>query len=108
MIYRTSTKMCRYRCCTQGEGWGEGLLLFPSPHLAWSPMSAKPPSDLTHKIKASARIAIVAARFNSHIVEQLLAGCLDQFKTLGVPRSRIDVHHVSGAFELPLAAKLLG
>jgi 6,7-dimethyl-8-ribityllumazine synthase len=52
-------------------------------------------------------VAIVAARFNGEIVGELLAGCLKQLKTLGMGEDRIDVHHVPGAFELPLAAKWL-
>jgi 6,7-dimethyl-8-ribityllumazine synthase len=52
-------------------------------------------------------VAVVAARFNAPIVEELLAGCLRRLKELGVSEDRLEVHHVPGAFELPLAAKML-
>jgi 6,7-dimethyl-8-ribityllumazine synthase len=65
------------------------------------------PASTTHRIPSDARVAIVAARFNGAIVDEMLAGCLKQLKILGLAGDRIDVHHVPGAFELPLAAKLL-
>jgi 6,7-dimethyl-8-ribityllumazine synthase len=37
----------------------------------------------------------------------LLAGCVRRIKELGLDESRVVVHRVPGAFELPLAAKLL-
>ena len=51
------------------------------------------------------KFAIVVARFNSGITEKLLASArraLEQAKAAGA-----EVFHVPGAFELPLAAKLL-
>jgi 6,7-dimethyl-8-ribityllumazine synthase len=54
---------------------------------------------------AEFRIAIVAARFNDHLVSQLLAGALAAYQAHGGNPSRVDVHRVPGAFELPLAAK---
>jgi 6,7-dimethyl-8-ribityllumazine synthase len=54
-----------------------------------------------------AKIGIVAARFNAHIVDELLAGCLHRLAELNVVETNIQVHHVPGAFELPLAAKLM-
>jgi 6,7-dimethyl-8-ribityllumazine synthase len=70
-------------------------------------MSSNIPAAAAVRIPGDARIAIVAARFNGAIVDALLNGCLKQFKALGVEEDRIEVHHVPGAFELPLAAKLL-
>jgi 6,7-dimethyl-8-ribityllumazine synthase len=70
-------------------------------------MSTKPPRPKKQAIAAKARVAIVASRFNESIVEKLLSGCLERFAELGLPRARLDVHHVPGAFELPLTAKLL-
>jgi 6,7-dimethyl-8-ribityllumazine synthase len=70
-------------------------------------MSSNIPAPTSLRIPGDARVAIVAARFNGEIVGELLAGCLKQLKSLGVDEDRIDVHHVPGAFELPLAAKLL-
>lgn len=59
------------------------------------------------QIGPDVRISIVAARFNAEIVDELLAGCLARLRELGVDESHIDVRHVPGAFELPLAAKVM-
>ncbi|MFP5345046.1 MAG: 6,7-dimethyl-8-ribityllumazine synthase, partial [Gammaproteobacteria bacterium] len=53
------------------------------------------------------RLAIIAARFNADIVEGLLNGALDALQRHGVTRRQIRVVRVPGAFEIPLAAKLL-
>jgi 6,7-dimethyl-8-ribityllumazine synthase len=54
------------------------------------------------------RFAIVAAKFNSEIVDALLKGALDGFSRHGVLADRIDVVRVPGAFEIPLIAQTLG
>ena len=51
------------------------------------------------------RFAIVVARFNSAITDKLLAGACDALKKTGAQHH--DVFRVPGAFELPLAAKML-
>jgi 6,7-dimethyl-8-ribityllumazine synthase len=53
------------------------------------------------------RFAIVAAKFNSEIVDALLAGALEGFSRHGVAADRIDVVRVPGAFEIPLVAHTL-
>jgi 6,7-dimethyl-8-ribityllumazine synthase len=53
------------------------------------------------------RFAIVAARFNRFIVEQLLQGALDAFKRHGIVDEAVDVAWVPGSFEIPLIAKRL-
>ena len=53
------------------------------------------------------RIAIVAGRFNSFIVDHLLAGAVDTLVRHGVEAKTIDVVHTPGAFEIPLAAQSL-
>ncbi|MFM2046748.1 MAG: hypothetical protein RL383_825 [Actinomycetota bacterium] len=53
------------------------------------------------------RMAIVAARFNDHIVTQLRDGAHAGFAACGVAAGDIEEHWVPGAFELPLAAKAL-
>jgi 6,7-dimethyl-8-ribityllumazine synthase len=70
-------------------------------------MSANIPASGLHGIPPEAHIAIVAARFNGEIVAQLLAACVARLKALGLGEERIIVRYVPGAFELPLAAKLL-
>jgi 6,7-dimethyl-8-ribityllumazine synthase len=71
-------------------------------------MSRNSPARRSFKLPRGSRIAIVAARFNSDIVDELLAGCVRRLGQLGVDRARLQVHHVPGAFELPLAARWLG
>ena len=75
-------------------------------YLLWK-MSKNVPAFVPSDVPNDARIAIVAARFNAEIVDELLAGCQRRLKGLGVDESRVRVHRVPGAFELPVAAKLL-
>jgi 6,7-dimethyl-8-ribityllumazine synthase len=70
-------------------------------------MSVKFPGFQPADLPETARVAIVAARFNSDIVDELLSGCLRRFDELTIDGSRVDIHRVPGAFELPVAAKLL-
>jgi 6,7-dimethyl-8-ribityllumazine synthase len=53
------------------------------------------------------RFAIVAARFNSFVVEPLVAGGLEALRRHGVGDDRITLVRVPGAFEIPLSAKKL-
>ena len=54
-----------------------------------------------------AKFAIVAARFNSDIVNNLLKATLSTLEEKGVRGENIDTIFVPGAYELPLAAKRL-
>ena len=51
------------------------------------------------------KIAIVIGRFNSFVVEPLLAGAVDTLTRHGVAQSDITVAHAPGAWELPLVAQ---
>ena len=53
------------------------------------------------------RIGIVSARFNDHIVTALRDGALRGLERCGVADNDIVEHWVPGAFEAPLAAKVL-
>jgi 6,7-dimethyl-8-ribityllumazine synthase len=54
----------------------------------------------------NAKVAIVVSRFNSFLVESLLAGAIDTLKRFGqVADENITVVRVPGAVELPLAAR---
>jgi 6,7-dimethyl-8-ribityllumazine synthase len=53
------------------------------------------------------RFAIVVSRFNSFITDRLLASALDALERAGAGSEDVDVAHVPGSFELPLAAKKL-
>jgi 6,7-dimethyl-8-ribityllumazine synthase len=55
----------------------------------------------------SGRFALIAARFNSAIVDQLLAGALEGLKRHSVPDDAIDIVRVPGSFEIPLIAQRL-
>lgn len=54
---------------------------------------------------AGGRYALVAARFNSEIVDSLLAAAIDALKQHGIREADIEVFRVPGAWELPLAAQ---
>jgi 6,7-dimethyl-8-ribityllumazine synthase len=70
-------------------------------------MSTKFPGFQPADLPESARIAIVAARFNSEVTDELLNGCMRRLGELGIDGSRVEIHRVPGAFELPVAAKML-
>jgi 6,7-dimethyl-8-ribityllumazine synthase len=70
-------------------------------------MSTQPPPFKATDIPGDARIAIAAARFNQEIVDALLAGCVKRLEDHGISADRVIIQRVPGAFELPLAAKLL-
>jgi 6,7-dimethyl-8-ribityllumazine synthase len=54
--------------------------------------------------KARGKFAIVAARFNSEIVDKLLAGTLKALKRHGILEKAIDIVRVPGCLELPIVA----
>jgi 6,7-dimethyl-8-ribityllumazine synthase len=51
------------------------------------------------------RFGIVVSRFNSFITERLRAGALDALRRAGAGDDQIEVVHVPGSFEIPIAAK---
>ena len=53
------------------------------------------------------RFELVAARFNSFIVQSLINGAVDALCRHGVPETSIDLIWTPGSFELPLAAQRL-
>ena len=69
-------------------------------------MSRKPPKAASRKVHGQPNIAVIAARFNQEIVDELLRRCVDRLRELGVKSAKITIHRVPGAFELPVAAKL--
>lgn len=60
--------------------------------------------DLTAR---SARVGIAIARFNEFIGTRLLDGAMDILTRHGVDTANIEVVKVPGAFELPLAVKIM-
>jgi 6,7-dimethyl-8-ribityllumazine synthase len=71
-------------------------------------MSKHAPEVHARDLPEKARVAIVAARFNAHIVDELLVGCEERLAEIGFATENVEVHRVPGAFELPVAAKMLG
>ena len=53
------------------------------------------------------RFAVVVSRFNSFITDRLLSAAVDALVRAGASPKAVDVVHVPGSFELPLAAKQL-
>ena len=51
------------------------------------------------------RIAIVVARFNDLITTRLLDGALDALRRHGGDERLVEIAHVPGAWEIPLAAQ---
>ena len=56
---------------------------------------------------AGLRVAVIAARYNAQLVEQLIAGARTAWQTAGGADDALRVERVPGAFELPLAAQVL-
>lgn len=56
---------------------------------------------------AGLRFGIIVSRFNSFITDRLLAAATDALERGGAESKDVDVVHVPGSFELPLAAKKL-
>ena len=51
------------------------------------------------------RFAIVAARFNTQVVDRLLSAAVETLTGAGTKPDNIDVIRVPGAFEIPLAVR---
>ncbi|MFZ5620010.1 MAG: 6,7-dimethyl-8-ribityllumazine synthase [Pseudomonadota bacterium] len=54
-----------------------------------------------------ARFVLLVARFNSFVVESLVAGAVDCLKRHGAQEQDLHIVRVPGAFEMPLVAKRL-
>ena len=53
------------------------------------------------------KVALVASRFNSFLVEQLVKGAVDAFVRHGGDEKNLTLVRVPGAYELPVVAKTL-
>jgi 6,7-dimethyl-8-ribityllumazine synthase len=51
------------------------------------------------------RVAIVVSRFNDFVTERLLDGARAALTDLGIGAADVEVLHVPGAFEIPMAAQ---
>jgi len=55
------------------------------------------------QVKESAKVAIIASRFNHIITDRLVEGAKDAFKRNGGKEENLELILVPGAFELPMA-----
>lgn len=55
---------------------------------------------------AKVRIAVIATRWNTEIVNALVTGARRQLSAWGVSDKRVELLHAPGAYELPLACVL--
>lgn len=53
------------------------------------------------------RYGVVVSRFNEFVTSKLLSGAVETLREQGVAKEDIEVVHVPGAFEIPLAAQKL-
>ena len=51
------------------------------------------------------RVGIVVSKWNESVTAGLLEGTLEVLQAAGVPENQFFIHHVPGAFELPLACQ---
>ncbi|WP_346799074.1 6,7-dimethyl-8-ribityllumazine synthase [Halomonas sp. Bachu 37] len=56
-------------------------------------------------VDVDGRYVIVVGRFNHHVVDSLVEGAVDSLVRHGVDSEHIDIVHVPGAWEIPLAVK---
>ena len=71
-------------------------------------MSENSPHQLSRellRVDAEAEFALVASRFNAHIVDPMLERAQAALREHGVDERRIFVHRVPGVYELPVACR---
>lgn len=67
-------------------------------------MSLKGPTPQQHE-GAGLRVAIIHARWNSTVIEPLVAGAKEKLLASGVKESNIVVQSCPGSWELPIATQ---
>jgi 6,7-dimethyl-8-ribityllumazine synthase len=67
-------------------------------------VAGAPPQSRSERARGLS-VALLCARFNEFIVNELLEGALDGWKRHGGEEERATIARVPGAFELPLAAR---
>src|ERR1700722_1290977 len=66
------------------------------------------PGQIRGELNAAGfHFGIVVSEFNSFITHRLLSGALEGLQRAGAQEKQIEVLHVPGSFELPIAAKKL-
>ncbi len=61
-------------------------------------------SELNGRLRPVGSVAILVTRYNEAVTARLLDGALACCDAAGIPRERVDIVWVAGAFELPVAA----
>ncbi|MEO9175976.1 MAG: 6,7-dimethyl-8-ribityllumazine synthase [Gaiellales bacterium] len=56
-------------------------------------------------LPGDARVAVVASRYHSEVIQKLLEGALEAVEQAGIDASRVDILPAAGAFELGLLAR---
>jgi len=64
-------------------------------------------TDEEKQALAGTEFAVCVGRFYEDLAERLLAGANEGFEIAGVPSDKVEQVSVPGAYELPMAAKLL-
>lgn len=70
-------------------------------------MSSDVPAPIAADLPDDVKVAVVAARYNAAITDELLTGCVRRLGELGLDGERVEIYRVPGAFELPVMAKVL-
>jgi 6,7-dimethyl-8-ribityllumazine synthase len=61
--------------------------------------------DYDLNVLAGKKIAIVVTRWNTYIVDKLLAGCKEHLTSSGIHAANIDMIMCPGAYEIPLTCQ---
>ena len=62
--------------------------------------------DISGRLRAAGRVAILVSRYNELVTTRLLDGALACCREAGLAREDVDVVWLPGAFELPVAASV--
>lgn len=62
-------------------------------------------TTLTAALGSGLRVAIVHARWNTTIIDQLVSGAMKSLRAAGVTDDNITVQTVPGSYELPLGVQ---
>jgi 6,7-dimethyl-8-ribityllumazine synthase len=58
-------------------------------------------------VSENLRLAIVLSKYNSHIIDRLLKGCLSTLRENGISNDSITIVKVPGAYEIPIIVRKL-
>lgn len=70
-------------------------------------VASKQKSTLPKDAAAGKSFALVVSRYHEDITERLLDAAVDRLRALGAKEEAIHIHWVPGAFEIPMAARVL-